>query len=416
MNEPMIGLWWLPESPDRRVSGALEQGPEGKFTLQTYSGLEGDTRIVGDQDIYGQVNSLPVTMRKAHWWGSVGGRDPETTREKYVCWSLLHGVHSTPDAAFSGVDIQSEFLDGWIDKHLWDGRISSDGGLKMNYFPDLESADYADGKLWLFYGTNQAMGTKHWSITRSTSLSVQPTSQSMLIGDCEGHVSHLDSLMDIIFASATSASKVNLHQPGEGRAMFGGLGLRGIVAAPKFSEPERRLHDSDGLCTFKELGELEGIAKWFSLEAKYRYLAGRITSHYRGEGRYFDDRALTAFASGEALDRVESGANSTARTRWKRLAHQIPEFVENFIGLSVEDWANGLVGTRDDLAHVLSFDLPDEKVAKMIAFSQSAHFLSILSLLRIAGLGAALNSMPTGYRWRSTREDYEHGMRAAGLM
>lgn len=417
MTEPITGLWWLPERPERRVSGTLDQALDGKFTLQTYSSLEGDTPIVGEQDIYGLVDAIPVTMGNARWWGSVGGTDSEFTREKYVGWSVVSGIHTTPDTVFSGVDMQSEFLDGWIDKHLWDQSVTLDG-LKINGFPELESSEYPNGKLYLFYGTSRSTGNKHWSISRSTSLSVHPASESIRIADCERQVQHLDSLMDIIFARTTSATEVTLRQPSEGRLTpAGGLALRGSIARPKFSEPERRLHQLDGLCTFTEFGELGGIAKWFSLDSNFRYLAGRITSHYRSEGRYLDDRALTAFAAGEALDRAECGfSNSTARTRWKRLAQQIPTFVEEFIGVTVDDWTNGLVETRDDLAHVLTFEMTDEMVARMVGFSQSAHFLSVLSLLRIAGLGGAITRMPAGYRWREMRGEYEHCMRVAGMI
>lgn len=101
MTEPTVGLSWLPESPDRRVSGTLEQDGDGRFALQTYASLEGDTAIVGEQDIHGEIDRLPVTMRKARWWGSVGYRNPDTTREKYMCWSVLHGAHSTPDTVYS---------------------------------------------------------------------------------------------------------------------------------------------------------------------------------------------------------------------------------------------------------------------------------------------------------------------------
>jgi hypothetical protein len=93
-----------------------------------------------------------------------------------------------------------------------------------------------------------------------------------------------------------------------------------------------------------------------------------------------------------------------------------PEFVDSFIGMPLNDWADALVQSRDDLAHVLTYEETDENQARMAGLSQSAHFLSILSLLRIAGLGDAIKSMPTRYRWRAERDTYEHFMRAAGRM
>jgi hypothetical protein len=411
----MTGLWWLPESPEVRVSGTLDQDPDGKFTLQTYSGLEGDSQIVGEVDIYGTANGEAVTMRKARWWRSQGRRSRETTREQYICWSVVLGVHYTTDLLFRSLDIQSNFLDGWIDRELWEDDISADG-LKMLDYPNIESADYSEGKLMLYFGTEQSLGQKHWSISRNTSLSVHPHAP-VGIEACQDHVQHFDSLIDIIFAKPTSAMNIRLHQTVERPAIFDGLRLRGSIAEPKFSETDR-IHKSDGLCSFDELGGLGGIAKWFGLNASYRYLAGRITSHYRGEGRrYVEDRALTAFASGEALDRAESGLkNSTARVRWQRLAVQIPEFENDFIGIPVADWAHGLVEVRDDLAHILTFNVQDENIARMLAFLHSAHFLSMLSLLRIAGLGDSIAAMTARQRWKDERDNYQYAMRAAGLL
>jgi hypothetical protein len=156
--------------------------------------------------------------------------------------------------------------------------------------------------------------------------------------------------------------------------------------------------------------ELDGLAKWFSLHEDFLYLAGRVASHHRAEGRFIEDRALTAFSAGEALDRTETGySQSTARTRWRRLANAVPEYVTEYLNLPVDSWASALVERRDDLSHALSLGPRSTSARRHLeGLTASAHLLSVLTLFRLAGLGPLILPMAGNRRWRNEKESFEY--------
>lgn len=415
----LFGVWWLPGNPSHQVQGTLTQEPDGKLTLSTYAELRDDaTYDGGPQTLYGLMDRTPVTITDAHWWSSTGGYDHR--QETWVAWTALTGLHLEEGQLFESVEVVSDYLDAWVDAKLWRHEMADERTITISNPPAVEPAVYDGGRLWLGHGLSETTGNRALTIKRSTGIGVTPE-HPMTLSQCVDHVRHADSLLDAIFGLPTSALDVYLRPSGSNGRPCGGYRLVGAHAAPRFSLcPERSRMFSEQLCPFNDFGGVGGLAKWFGLERNYRYLAGRVMSHYRSEGRYLEDTALAAFAAGEALERAESPTKASARTRWERLAKRIPVFVQDFIVLSASDWAREVVDERNRLAHMSGPETGDLEATRMIVFSQSAHFLCVLSLLRIAGLAGALTAlatpgMQTGYKWRGLRDNYQDDLRRVGL-
>jgi ApeA N-terminal domain 1 len=415
-----VGTWHsaVPGAPE--VSGTLEQADDGVFTLQTYEGLATVVGGADHDDIVGVANGRKITILDARLWhyeGGVGGGDSEamrkSMREQYRSRLVIIGTHEPAATRFVNLAVTSEFLDAWIDTKLWDYKIV-EHRLDLHY-NDLTApfAFAAGAELYLSTGTHTELGQKRWSITRNTTFHLNRTTAEPLqpwIDD----VQHLDSLMDAVFGQPTAATTVRLTPPDDPRR-FDSVQVAGTFAEPRFAEPPHWPLAHDALFPFAEGGGQAAIAKWFGLNVGFRHVAARVTSHYRGEGRFLEDRALAAFAAGEAIDRLETGhANSTARTRWRRLTAAVPEFQEVVGGMQVDRWIDLLVTDRDDLAHALSLGEHPKQQARVRALMDSAHLLSVLSLLRIAGMTDALTAVPSTHAWARSRNSFGHGMRAAG--
>lgn len=409
---PLNGYWWIPESPDQRVAGSLDQDDLGTLTLRTHSPLTPDNRMYGfDQTVYGSADDTPVTLHNAIWRRSEGGES--NRRETWIASTALIGIHLEPTQRFQEIEATSEHLDAWVDAELFD-RQFTEGTLRIERPTLPHPVSYGPGYVWVGHPMKESIGRKRFTITRATSLVIRPTDPVDLDG-CLDLISHHDSLLDALLGTPTAASHLRLL-PTDAALRYGGPELVGVMAQPRFAAPPDSAMTSR-LCSFGDIGGLNGIAAWFTLGAEYRYLASRVTSHYRDEGRYLEDTAMAAFAAGEALDRAESRTeNSKARTRWKRLASQIPEFIEDFALPDLDAWAHELVQERDRLAHLLGYETTDTDAHRMVALALSANLLGVLSLFRIAGLHESIPAMRGSYRWRDLRTAFENELRGLGLI
>jgi hypothetical protein len=334
---------------------------DGSLRLETIGGLEDEPRA-GTDRIFGQCLGTPVTLVDARWnraQGAVnrsGEADPDATSEQWTATIGLLGKHTSHDQAFDSVRIESYWIDGWTDIEYW--KTDFRNGVLLRFANDrntLQSTSFSDGTIVLAVGMSSTTGQRSWSVSRQTTVEVQ-RNNAMSLDNCIADVGHLDALTTILFGRPTSATHISVQPGGQHHLSGASRQLIGVIAPGRYAEPERRIHPpSDSLCTFEQSGELNGLANWFSLHEDFRYLAGRVASHHRAEGRFIEDRALTAFSAGEALDRTATGySQSSARTRWKRLANAVPEFVTEYLDLPVDAWAHALVERRNDLSHALS--------------------------------------------------------------
>jgi hypothetical protein len=319
---------------------------------------------------------------------------PPTIKHSTACGSSLTG-------STAGTDIEywkTDFRNGVLLRFADDDQNT------------LQSTSFSDGTIVLAVGMSSTTGQRSWSVSRQTTVEVQ-RNNAMSLDNCMADVGHLDALTTILFGRPTSATHIRVQAGGQHRLSGASLQLIGVIAPGRYAEPERRIHPpSDSLCTFEQFGELNGLANWFSLHEDFRYLAGRVASHHRAEGRFIEDRALTAFSAGEALDRTATGySQSSARTRWKRLANAVPEFVTEYLDLPVDAWAHALVEWRDDLSHALSLG-PRSTTARrhLEGLTASAHLLSVLTLFRLAELGARISPMAGNRRWRDEKDAFAY--------
>ena len=411
---PMSGSWWFSRAPRRKVAGTLNQDADGRLALETIGGLEEEPSS-GAERIYGKCLEGSVTLVDAEWKGSRGAysdarRDkPDSVTELWEATLGLVGRHVPERQTFAGVSIESYWTDGWADIPYWEQGRYSDGVLLRlagERYAEIQRADFDGGSVDVSVGMTQQTGARTWSIARHTRLNVR-RNHPLSLASCLADVGHLDALTNVLFGRPTSAANINVTTTGGPGRQFGHQrALIGTVAPPRFASPGIRIHgQTDSLCTFDQFGGIHGIAQWYALREEFRYLAGRIGSHHRASGRFLEDRALVAFSAGEALDRQETGySQSNARTRWKRLANAIPEFGGDYLNVPVDTWANALVESRDDLSHALTLGPRSLGTrGQLDGVTASAHFLCMLTLFRLAGLGARVSPMVANQRWRDEK-------------
>ena len=412
---PAIGTWWLVDAPRRKVSGVLDQARNGRLSLQTHDGLIDEMSSSGPRTVYGDLKGIPVTLRDADWT-SISGMYPQS-HETWQATNALVGLHLQERHRFAAVEIRSEYLDRWADEPQWKWDTGPNHALHIHDPGPLLSSKYNEGTVNIGYGTSISPRSNTWSISRSTVLIIR-LKKLIDITECLNVVRQTDTLLDAIFARRTAATSVVLYQRGTPQRSQRPIEFLGYHAAPELAAgPDNVDAVRHELCRFDDFGGIDGVGKWFGLDRDYRHLAGRVMSQFRNEGRYLEDTAMSTFATGEALDRTETGTTTTkARTRWKRLATQVPEFGYAFIHPRPEDdWAHLVVTERDRLAHVLGPETNQHDAERMIALSQSAQMLNVLTLLRLAGLQPAIHAASSTPRWANSRAGYQAAMRGAGL-
>ncbi|MBV6391228.1 MAG: hypothetical protein KPEEDBHJ_00436 [Anaerolineales bacterium] len=136
------GFWWLPESPDKQVSGTLSFSPGEPIVLE----LMGALNIAGDKIltlrdfinpsiIHGSsLGGKPVTLERCLQIGGTAGLTGISTT-RFTAKFAYEGVHfpSEKDIKFRGLTIEYFNLDEWFSKNAFSQQSPKPGTEIVTY-------------------------------------------------------------------------------------------------------------------------------------------------------------------------------------------------------------------------------------------------------------------------------------------
>ncbi|PBB04974.1 ApeA N-terminal domain 1-containing protein [Salimicrobium humidisoli] len=115
------GYWWLPEEPDKRLSGILYSGEDAIYldVLESFKGFES----ADSTSNYGLIHGFTVKGDEVTLFDSVqtniNTNMPGIEKEKIICSYFITGGHfsNQNDAQFKSVELYSEDLTNWFNKN-----------------------------------------------------------------------------------------------------------------------------------------------------------------------------------------------------------------------------------------------------------------------------------------------------------
>jgi hypothetical protein len=402
------GEWWLPEAPDRKVSGWLtftvDDGAQLRLVGSFREVMTGDStgRGVSYPRILGQIENKAFTLEGCHRStlrrNLFGGVPTEAIQVDQV----YRGVWYEPDeeACGDGIAVKLAHLVYWLRPDALDQvvRRPPERGESLNE-PVIELAAKDQPSIVLERPTGtlkvvQRLGTKGDGIALSSitqDFVVRFDTDSVLPWrDLIRAVTDFQDVVTLALDRVACVEAVSLFHPDLAEApssepthrlpidVFARWSDRAAWVQPKDLVP------SDVLFHYRVIGT-DGVRRLLDAAAQYRDELRRVSATRGGRIWYHSDRLLNCCAALESFDRQRFGP--ARRGFKKRIGACISLAGEPFARL-VDDtqvWLDVLKQRRDDIAHHLhSLDEADGFTDLLMA--DSAYLLFALCFFREASM------------------------------
>lgn len=380
-----IGHFWLADNPDNKVAGrlvfdskqarldileALESIQPGTIPVGTIS--EDRVRIEGKT----QMGDLILADCQRQVFFS----------EVYRVGSVVRGISSEPSTqnsslSFDYMDIKLDLLSDWVGRIDTTITTESDQGFSVNYQPHVLAEHQFDwGKVSLLihymihYLSSQPVTSHHRLIVKLN----EPRNLNGL--------RKLKSAIQRLLTLATNRPclieevKIGIGRS-EGTWMEHALGDN-LVDTDRTRSPLP-------LFSYTDIGEIEGIAKWFDLYLTYGRAINSLTSSFYIDMLYAENRYANSIAAIESIA-VRNDAslisNHSVRRRVKHVAHQLTGTIfDDLVVGQIEAWSDKAVDIRNQwAAHGNDNDAIDYQMVS--AFGESVYYLGIIWLLTECGM------------------------------
>ncbi len=425
----VAGEWWLPEAPDRRVSGTLSVVADGRAELSLIGAfrrseeageVSNDGQVTTVQfterslaasglypRIHGQAGSDAITLDdcfQTRRTGLFGGHLPT---ERIHVGRVLKGAWFASGEAlsFHKAFVHLDWLAYWLmqsgleESHEFkagneDGSEEHEATiLKIRPIPDAkfdgpEGASFTLGQSYSVQGdrvTERVLKQDfYFAVARPETVEL-----SRLLDQ----ISDLQDLVSIGTGRTAAFTRLVLKHPEVTRTINEGdtyelpIELHAQWNTRRDEGAKRPLSPHEMLFTLADLGGTEGLARWLEVASRYRSELGRVMSTRYAEGMYVSDRLLNCAAALEAYDRSKYGDDIWYVERLKRCAVTAGDLFEALVG-DTEKWARILKNSRNDVAH--HNHRLDSASTAYLFLSHTAYWLFVLCLLRDSGAPGAV--------------------------
>lgn len=434
------GEWWLPEFPERKVSGRLSISGEGRISLKLESALrdrwetasmdaDGNKSVtLSDQALdtplsrvlgicSGGAYTLDGCQRTRWAMGAFDGKE----REEYQARYALRGLHSTDEPmVFSGIEVDLDLLTAWIART---GISEEWGPLPIDNDSERPrpSACVVSGteieresvridaqlQVGLFHHIGmKGDGVTERTVTQDFTWSIRSLTGVRPLGDLIEAAADLQDLVCLATSRPASFRKIRLFHPDavyelSGQTLPQALELWAQWLIQPADKP-KPLRGHERYFTYEDIGGIEGVARWRALFSKHRRGIRTVTATMVTDRGFTSDRLVNTVAAMESFARKVFPDETTLKDRLVRCAEFAGEpFTEGIV--HVDEWAERLKDERHDAAHHL--DLIESGDDTYFLW-RSACFAFIMCLLRLmGGCESALERMRYNdeYVWLTTR-------------
>lgn len=428
----VVGKWWLPEAPDRKISGRLTFDPEkgGELTLGGVlrTMLETAEPI---KDKEGNVVGGAVTadsLEKAGTYDRIVGEADESAFTLEDCFQIrrtgmllgeqggtqtlfvnqiLQGASFEPGEAISGHQLIAH-LDhfkywplrtGIVEEQIFrdsDSASSSDPFVTLHMqrvepltFKDDDGTEF--GIHQEFRVTGDRVASR--SLTQNFVLTIGVT-EAQPIEDLLRQLRVVQDFASIGLNRSASTRHIVLKHPDcfrtygkeNERKDFVPIQFRARFVDYSGPPPERPLRDHDMLFSLDAAGGMEGVERWTATGTEYGSIVNRVVSAKYSRTMFVSDRLLNIAAALEAFDRTRTGTKgSKFRTRMMRNCDLAGDLFTDL----VQDhgaWVLALKTQRNSVAHHLELPTVEITTQQQHLMSESAYMLFAICMLRTAGI------------------------------
>jgi hypothetical protein len=393
------GEWWLPDRPERRVSGTLSFDPDSGSTLSLIGSLREwhergtplpDGRgVTFGADDFNRSGTYPRILGEA-------GNTAYTLEDAFQ--SQLSNVLGEALEA-TGVSFRLRHLAYWVCESGLSERVrfpNEDGTWAEGPWATLNASHVPDRQGLTPHGLRlilgQSLGTSgdgiiERSLTQDFYFRLEGDEKQPLNTLIE-LASDLQDLVSVAVDRTASFESMSFFHPDIQHRIAEDHSIPlPIEYFVRWADRDTRVekaavHVHEMAFTLPDLGGIHGVEKWLAVAAVHRTALGRVmASRYRGS-MYISDQMLNRAAALEAFDRTASGfEGSKFTTRMMRCAEIAGSPFTHLVG-DVAKWAEVLRSERNESAHHL-----DRRVlgsAEQLHLSDTAYWLFVLCMLREA--------------------------------
>lgn len=436
------GQWWLPETPDKKVSGTLAVDDKGKAELRLIGALrpyldagesetnDGVTTVSFTEEsmaksgiyprILGHAGQESFTLDDCLQVHRSGGIFGGLETERVIANQVFRGAifDAGEPLEFHRINVSMDWLAYWVVKSAIQETVQFKGSEEEGYDKhlkttltiaplDSESCAGVDGSTVTLGQTYGIAGDaiRERSLTQDFYFSVQVP-----------EVRPLSEVLEL------ASDLQNLVSVGTGRnAAFSSIDLRHPDLTQKIGDKSREVpvemfaqwHLVSGAVktllthemyfTLDHLGGLQGVERWLPIAARHRSALNRVAATRYMSDMFVSDRLINCAAALEAYDREKHQDDIYFADRLRRSAALAGAPFEDLVG-DVEAWVKAVKQARNDVAHH-NAAMTGGSTAHLV-LSGSAYWLFQLCLLRDSAAPAAVfDHIPQHgeFRWLSRR-------------
>jgi len=166
-NLKIKGEWWLPEKPDKRISGILTMKPEeypllelhgsfeenGSFTKPSEEGFKKINIICGDS-----LNGKEITLHGCHTSRTDSNVNVESGKSYTITRMMVEevflGHHFSEEPKFKELTIEFPYLSNWINKRTFNIQREDDKQTTIGFTPWSKECSVEDVKILFYIGNN----------------------------------------------------------------------------------------------------------------------------------------------------------------------------------------------------------------------------------------------------------------------
>lgn len=420
-DEPIevLGKWWLPETPDRKVNGVLTFTEEDGARLQLNDALRPNAEVVWDNTqpdgtrvghvtsqslqhagtyprIVGRADNVSYTLEdcfRTRLRGSLGfGDAAETVHVNAV----LRGIEFEADEAFefTSATVSLTQLTAWsgingitVEHH----RVAPGANDSPTPFvtvtastvPTLE-IPFDGGSVRLLHRMSASPQIPN-VMTITQQARVQVTFDGEELRPLPDFVARVNDVQDLVtIATGTTAAKhhFQLTHPDTG-----GPPADYFVRWNNRATTDKYLHSTEMLFTLADLGT-DGLAAWLKTATTFQSELRRITATKYQPSMFLEDRATNLMAVLDSLTRHGKKKPGYFGTRITAAIQEVGEPFLTLIGGDVAGWTEHAKQRRNDLAHHNAGVL--ETSSSSVQLTREMYWLTVLLLLRRAGAPTAV--------------------------
>lgn len=415
----VTGEWFLPGASDHVATGTLSwnstSGGElvivGSLSPSTpavdpmkWQASDDELRIEQVAEIFGRVGGREVTLMNATQVGRTVSRPSGQLSERYQVMTFLEGSHLSNASSTSFVDLSISL------KHLatWIGRTAlayshsergADGdswqAITASDLPAIEfSTPTGQASFWHVVEVPmrryQAEGFEEdWR------LAVRGNAPTPLDGLLDV-ASDLQDLVSLASNDCAEFGPAHLTHPEVRIRSMAGEDSEYLSTVQYFapwsnkSKAERRMHQSELLFTFDDIGGESGLRDWCGTAARYRSQLGKLLGTRYNEHMYLEDRLLNACVALESFDKARRPETADDRrvsyvSRVKACVELVGASCLKFLPDDTDEWGRVVKDRRHELAHRGRASRPDDDRGHWTLWQQ-VFWLVALCLLKEAGV------------------------------